>query len=102
MLRRMLDDDHLTAEEQRVRTGLVTGDMVNLTRASGEVGEAGEQGTRGVVRASVLVELLTRESHGSTTLRMRNARITETVDLEGLEVVCPVYMFDCEFDGPLV
>jgi hypothetical protein len=62
---------------------------------------AGGWGAERTVRAKFLRDLLTNPARGIRALRLRGARISGTLDLEGDDVVSGVLLQDCGFDEPV-
>ncbi len=58
-------------------------------------------GAERTVRAEFLRDLLTNPARGIRALRLRGARITETLDLEGDDLACGVLLQDCGLDEPV-
>ena len=62
---------------------------------------AGGWGLERTVRAGFLRDLVTNPARGIRVLRLRGARITEALDLEGDDLACGVVLEDCSFDEPV-
>src|ERR1019366_1164760 len=62
---------------------------------------AGGWGAERTVRAKFLRDLLTNPARGIRALRLRGARITGTLDLEGDDLVSGVLLQDCGLDEPV-
>jgi hypothetical protein len=65
-----------------------------------------EWGAERTVRAQFLAELLTgardpSDARGTRALRLRGARITGGLDLEGADLACSVLLQDCYIDEPV-
>jgi hypothetical protein len=97
----------LTPAEQRVLDA--SGSLVNLREGNLDVDDPARGrhgGNERTVQASFLHDLLvqTREpgaSEGIGALRLRGARIIGALDLEHLELACPVLLQDCNFAEPV-
>ena len=57
-------------------------------------------GSERTVRAAFLRDLLTDAARDIHMLRLRGARITGALDLEGVDLSCGVILQDCSFDEP--
>jgi hypothetical protein len=97
----------LSGPEQRILRA--AGGLVDLR--SGRPGaddpaQGGAWGAGRTVRAGFLREVLAaaREPYGAPgvrTLRLRGARITGVLDLEGMDLTCSVLLQDCHFEEPV-
>ena len=60
---------------------------------------------RPLVRAGLLIDLLTGqrtpEDGRLRAVKLRGARITGELDLEAVELVCPLSLADCHFERPV-
>ncbi len=106
-------DSELTEPEQRLWTAIHTGTLVDLrsgTPALDNPATGHQWGPERSVRAQVLADLLTnpdthqpsRPPRQPRALRLRGARITGTLDLEAMTLVCPLTLHDCYLDRPVV
>src|ERR1700683_57090 len=62
---------------------------------------AGRGAPERTVRAGFLRDLATNPARGIRELRLRGARITGALDLEGYDLACGVALEDCSFDEPV-
>jgi hypothetical protein len=100
--------DELTEPEQQVVQAAGTGALVNLrtrtARRDDPATGASWDATR-TVRAKLLVGLLTGEHKPAEgrvrAVKLRGARITGQLDLEGAELDCPLLLQDCHFEAPI-
>ena len=82
----------MTAPETELADALRTGRTVDLRHRSAEAR---------VVRAGVIVALLTNPSVRPVALRLRGARIVGHVNLGGRRLIAPLELRDCEFTGKI-
>jgi hypothetical protein len=101
-------DNPLTEPEQRLCDATPTGTIVNLRTDSPERDDpaTGQQwGRERSIRAQLLYDLLTGTEPSRPrprALHLRGARITGTLDLEAMTLLCPLTLQDCYLDQPIV
>jgi hypothetical protein len=99
----------LKASPSEQRLLQAVGEMVDLREGRPEAddpGRADDWGAERIVRAEFLREILSgaRKSYcgpGARPVRLRGARITGILDLEGVGLVRSVLLQDCYFDEPV-
>lgn len=82
--------------EPRVLDAAATGALLDL-----RIGDGTGRGAGRVVRAGLLVDLLTGERGRPRAVKLRGARITGEFDLEAAELGCPLLLADCLFEEPV-
>jgi hypothetical protein len=92
------------APEDRVREAAIAGEFA---APLGQVGANGEliDGAAAPLAAEFLVRVLTGGGAGAPTakaLRLKDAHIAGTLDLEGRVLVCPIELTNCRVDGRVV
>jgi hypothetical protein len=102
------DDEPLSDSERELLTGAIRGALLDLRTSDGELNDPAQGMNWGVsrqVRAELLIELLTgtRRPDGKLprAIKLRGARITGSLDLEAVALVCPLLLQDCHI-GELV
>jgi hypothetical protein len=98
----------LSAVEHKLLPAATTGKLVDLHVGDAELDNPARGGTWGAartVRAEVLADLLTGTRYTGTgrprAIKLRGARITGSLDLEGATLACPLLLQDCHFDEPV-
>ena len=88
--------------ERKVLQAAETGKVVDLRTGDRKLDDPAQGATWSVdriVRAETLIELLTGQrppKHGRLrAVKLRGARITGEIDLEGVELACPLVLADC-------
>lgn len=98
----------LSAAERKLLPAATTGMLVELQDGDAELDNPARGGTWGAgrtVRAEVLADLLTgtlnTDAGPPRAIKLRGARITGPLDLEGATLACPLLLRDCYFDEPV-
>jgi hypothetical protein len=89
----------------RLRSAIVAGQLVDLRSGDPEVDKPAtcqEWDPRRTVSAALLADLLTEvQDSRRRALRLAGARITGDLDLEAVDLDCPVLLEDCCFEKPV-
>jgi hypothetical protein len=100
-----LSDMELSIAERRLPQAVVTGALVDLQVKDADLDDPKHGAAWGpgrAIRATVLAELLTgqRASQGGRprAVKLRGARVTGLLDLEGSTLFCPLLLEDCHFE----
>ena len=100
--RRMPAKDELTLCERRlVEAAGTLVDVRERDPARDDVARCKHWEAERLVRAGFLRDLLTDPARGSRVLRLRGARITGALDLEGDDLACGIVLQDCGLDEPV-
>lgn len=101
----MLIPQQLTAPERRLWDAIESGVAVSLSNGATNDDRDPENGRKWgrerTVRGEVLAEMLTGSQHHTRrprAMRLRLARIAGRLDLEALELLCPLDLKECFFD----
>jgi hypothetical protein len=101
-------DNDLTEPEQRLCDAIHTGALVDF-RTGAPKRDAQATGHRWgaerSIRAQLIYDLLTGTNPSGLrprALRLRGARITGSLDLEAMTVLCPLVLRDCYLDQPII
>jgi hypothetical protein len=98
-------DDELNSPEQDLRTAMATGEWVDLRRhdpKADDPSQGAQWGPERTIRAEVLADVLTRaDGARPRALRLAGCRITGRLDLEAVELPCPVLLTGCWFEQPV-
>jgi hypothetical protein len=102
-----LADSTRTGPEQKVRQAILTGRLVDLRAGQPEADDpahGADWDEQRTVRAEVLADLLTQQGDKSRprALRLAGARILGQLDLEAVELVCPLLLGGCWFAEPVI
>jgi hypothetical protein len=92
--------ENLTEVERAVRDALVRGQAVDLRPATADGNDGAPWVPERTVRGELLRDLLLSEAAGGAapTLRLRGARITGRLDLEGASLSVALDLRDCSFE----
>jgi hypothetical protein len=91
----------------RLREAILTGELVDLRSGNASVDDPAHGagwGAERIVSAEILTELLTKPADSSRrprALRLAGAVITGSLDLEAVELPCPLLLRGCWFEQPL-
>jgi adhesin HecA-like repeat protein len=102
----VISDEQLSEPERRIMSAARTGELVDLSVGDAEHDDPAHGATwdgARTVRAEMLIELLTAERTPSRpwAIRVKSARIIGQLDLEALELSCPLLLRGCRIDEPI-
>jgi hypothetical protein len=101
-------ESDLTKPEQRLCDAIHTGTLVDFrtgTPKQDPPATGHRWGAERSIRAELIYDLLTGTNPSGLrprALRRRSARITGTLDLEAMTILCPVVLRDCYLDQPII